>query len=119
MDSEKSRFGRWYGGEGQIIKRETLKTDATGKASLTFDTPRGTSQDFEYRIEARVTDASRREITGNGTVRVTQQRYYVFARPDHNLYRPQDKARIEFNASDANDQPVSAEGIVKLTREYW
>ncbi len=32
---------RYYGGgQGQIIKRETLKTDATGKASLTFDTPR-------------------------------------------------------------------------------
>ena len=66
-----------------------------------------------------MTDASRREITGSGTVRVTQQRYYVFARPDHNLYRPQDKVRVEFKASDANDQPVSADGIVKLLREYW
>jgi len=118
MDENANRSGRGGGG-GQIIKRETLKTDATGKATLTFDTPKGGGQDFEYRVEARVTDSSRREITGNGNVRVTQQRYYVFARPDHNLYRPQDKVRVEFKASDANDQPVSAEGIVKLLREYW
>ncbi|MBI3878676.1 MAG: alpha-2-macroglobulin [Verrucomicrobia bacterium] len=120
MDLAVNRFGRWPGGAGgQIIKRETLKTDATGKAALTFDTPKGGGQDFEYRVEARVTDSSRREITGNGAVRVTQQRYYVFARPDHNLYRPQDKVRIEFTAKDANEQPVVAEGIVKLLREYW
>jgi len=32
------------------------QTDATGKAVLTFDTPRENyNQDFEYRIEARVT----------------------------------------------------------------
>ncbi len=121
MDENANRSGHWGrgGGGGQIIKRETLKTDATGKATLTFDTPKGGGQDFEYRVEARVTDSSRREITGNGTVRVTQQRYYVFARPEHNLYRPQDKVRVEFKASDANDQPVVAEGIVKLMREYW
>src|SRR5205823_13276702 len=54
MDSNQYRW-RHYGGQGQIIKRETLKTDATGKASLTFETPRNSGQDFEYRIEARVT----------------------------------------------------------------
>ena len=38
MDSNQGRWGRCYGG-GQIVKRETIKTDATGKATLTFDTP--------------------------------------------------------------------------------
>jgi len=109
---------RWYGG-GQVVKRETLKTDATGKATLTFETPRGAGQDFEYRIEARVTDSSRREIVGNGSVRVTRQRYYVYANVDHNLYRPQDKVEVEFKALDANDQPVVTEGTVKVTRDYW
>jgi uncharacterized protein YfaS (alpha-2-macroglobulin family) len=119
MDQTANRFGRWRGGGGQVIKRETLKTDATGRATLTFDTPRGGGQDFEYRIEARVTDSSRREITGSGTVRVTQQRYYIHARAAHNLHRPQDKVTVDFTARDANSQPVAVEGIVKLTREYW
>jgi uncharacterized protein YfaS (alpha-2-macroglobulin family) len=119
MDSNQARFGRWYGGQGQVVKRETIKTDATGKASLMFETPKNSGQDFEFRIEARVTDASRREITGNGNVRVTRQRYYVYPEPGHNLYRPQDKVAVEFNALDANEQPVQTEGTVKVTRDYW
>ncbi|HXG66363.1 MAG TPA: alpha-2-macroglobulin family protein, partial [Blastocatellia bacterium] len=113
---------RWhgYGGrQGQVIKRETIKTDAEGRAKLTFDTPRNAQQDFEYFVEARVTDASRREITGSGAVRVTRQRYYVYPRAAHNLYRPQDKVSVALKALDANNQPVQAEGSVKLTRDYW
>ena len=118
IDGNPSRWGRGYGG-GQILKRETLKTDATGKATLTFDTLANAGQDFEYRIEARVTDASRREISGSGNVRVTRQRYYVYPQAEHNLYRPQDKARVDFKVLDANEQPVQTEGTVKVTRDYW
>jgi alpha-2-macroglobulin len=121
MDSGNSPYGRWrgyYGGD-QIITNATLKTDATGKATLTFATPQNSGQDFEYNIEARVTDSSRREITGNGTVRVTRQRYYIYANPAHNLYRPQDKVTVNFKALDANDQPVQTGGEVKVTRDYW
>ncbi|MEK7675609.1 MAG: alpha-2-macroglobulin family protein [Verrucomicrobiota bacterium] len=107
------------GGQGEIIKRETLKTDATGKALLTFDTPLDLGQDLQYRIEARVTDASRREIVSSDSVRVTRQRYYVYLNPAHNLYRPQDKVVVEVKALDANNQTVQAEGQVKLMRDYW
>ena len=110
--------GRWYGGD-QVIKREVLKTDATGRATLTFDTPANGNQDFEYSIEAQVTDASRREISGSGTVRVTRQPYFVYPQPGHNLYRPQDRVEVNFKALDANEQPVRAEGTVKVTRDYW
>ncbi len=119
MDGGNSPYGRrGYGGD-QIIRRETLKTDATGKATVTFDTPANDNQDYEYRIEARVTDASRREITGSGTVRVTRQRYYVYPQPEHNLYRPRDQVKVKFKALDANEQPVPAEGRIKVTRDYW
>ncbi len=118
-----NRFGRGRGfrggGSGQILKRETLKTDATGKAMLEFESPKDYGQDFEFRIEARVVDASRREITGSGTVRVTRQRYYVHAKPEHNLHQPGDKATVNFRAQDANEQPAVIEGLVKVTREYW
>jgi uncharacterized protein YfaS (alpha-2-macroglobulin family) len=112
------RYSNYYG-RGQQIKREILKTDATGKAVLTFDTPRNAGQDFEYAIEARVTDSSRREINSTNTVRVTRQRYFVYERPAHYLYRPQDKVAVEIKAMDANDQPVETEGRVKVTRDYW
>jgi len=110
---------RSYYGGGQIIKREMLKTDATGKATVVFETPRNAGGDFEYRIEARVTDASRREIIASNTVRVTRQSYYVYLTNKHNLYRPQDKVEIDIKALDANNKPVSKEGTIKVARDYW
>ena len=56
------------------MTRETLRTDANGHAVLKIDTPRD-GTDTTYRIEARVVDASRREVRGEGQVRVTRQRY--------------------------------------------
>ncbi|MCM3870411.1 MAG: MG2 domain-containing protein [Pyrinomonadaceae bacterium] len=118
---DQERQGRnYYGGSGQVIQRTTIKTDATGKATLTFDTPRENyNQDFEYRVEARVTDSSRREILASDTVRVTRQRYYVYPRAQRNIYRPKDKVTVDIKAIDANQQPVTTEGTVKVTRDYW
>ncbi len=120
-DFERTARGYYgYRGAGQVIKRETIKTDSTGKARLTFDTPNANyNQDFEYRIEARVVDASRREIVSTDTVRVTRQRYYVYPRPQRNIYRPQEKVTVDIKAIDANEQPVQTEGTVKVTRDYW
>ena len=110
----------YYGGRnGQIIKREKIKTDANGKATFSFETPRDAGQDFEYSIEARVTDSSRREITATGNVRVTRQRYYVYPQAKHNIYRPQDKVTSEIKALDANNQPVQTDGTIKVTRDFW
>jgi len=111
---------RYYRGwQGQIVKRDVVKTDAEGKATFTFQTPANAGQDFEYTIEARVTDASRREIVGSGTVRVTRQRFYIHPYAEHCLYRPGDRVSVNFKAIDANDQPVQTEGTVKVTRERW
>lgn len=108
-----------YYGNGQVIKQETLKTDAEGRAKLIFETPTYGGQDFEYRVEARVTDSSRREIIASERIRVTRQRYYVYLQPDHYLCRPQDNIKIKVKTIDANDQPTAVEGNIKLVRDYW
>ncbi|MEO6259586.1 MAG: alpha-2-macroglobulin family protein, partial [Thermoanaerobaculia bacterium] len=117
FDSQNSR--PYYGGHGQIVKKATLVTDAAGRARLSFETPASGGQDFEYRIEARVTDASRREISSTDSIRVTRAPYFAEARPKHWLYRPGDAVEVEFRTIDANDQPVRATGPVKITREQW
>jgi uncharacterized protein YfaS (alpha-2-macroglobulin family) len=119
-DFEQQRINYYGGGQGTVVKRETIKTDATGKAKLSFDTPRENyNQDYEYRIEARVVDSSRREIVASDRVRVTRQRYYVYPQPERNIYRPKDKVTVDIKALDANEQPVQTEGTVKVTRDYW
>jgi uncharacterized protein YfaS (alpha-2-macroglobulin family)/tetratricopeptide (TPR) repeat protein len=117
-DDSNERQSYW-GGPGQIVSRQTLKTDASGRVNVVFDTPKGQGQDFEYTIEARVTDRSRREIVGRGNVRVTRELYTVFAEPTHRVHRPGDKVEVDFHARDANDGPVSAEGSVKVVRNRW
>lgn len=67
----------------------------------------------------RVTDSSRREIVSSETLRVTRQPYYVYPRPQHSLYRPQDKVTIDIKTLDANQQPVEVEGRVRVTRDFW
>jgi hypothetical protein len=115
-----SPYANYYGARtGQVIKRESLRTDASGKATLSFETPVGGGEDFEYTVEARVTDASRREIIGQDNVRVTRQSYYVYPEARHNIYRPQDQVGIDLKTLDANNQPVQVEGKLTVTRDYW
>jgi uncharacterized protein YfaS (alpha-2-macroglobulin family) len=119
-DMQQQQWWRYYGGSGSVIKRETIKTDSTGKATLSFDTPRENyNQDFQFRIEARVVDSSRREIIAQDTIRVTRQRYYVYPHSDQCIYRPKDKVTVDIKAIDANEQPIQTEGTVKVTRDYW
>ena len=109
----------WWGGPGQLVTRENLKTDARGKLMVTIDTPAGSGHDLEYTIEARVVDASRREVVSTDTLRVTRQAYYVQLEPTHQLHRPGDRVEIELQAEDANQNPMGAAGEVVVTRDTW
>ena len=113
-----SRLSFGWRGKGQQVQYEVLKTNAQGIASLTLKTPKNI-QSLEYRIEARVTDASRREIVASEKIRVTQNSYAVYLNPEHNIYRHQDKVQININSLDANNQPIQAGGTLRVTREYW
>ena len=90
----------------------------TGAPSCTSRLPR-TIADTEYTISANVTDSSRREVSGTGSVRVARQSYSVVAHPEHYLHAPGDKIIIDFKALDANDQPVQTSGTVKVIRQSW
>lgn len=108
---------RGYGGES-VLRRETLKTDANGRATVRIETT-ADGRDTRYRIEARVVDASRREVRGQGSVAVTKQRYSVLIYPEHYVHRPGDPVEIELKAMDANDQPVQTTGRVQVIRRQW
>ncbi len=105
-------------GEGSVVKQETIRTDAAGRARVRFATPRS-GQELEFTIEARVTDASRREITGTGSVRVGQQRYWVHLAPENRLRRPGQRAQVVLRAQDANDQPLGVTGKVEVVQRVW
>lgn len=103
---------------GRLIKRDKAKTDATGKAVIEFDTPPGT-QSWEYRVEARVTDASRRQINGTGSVKVTAFPFSFYLRPEAQVIQPGDTGRIEVKALDANSKGQAVKATAVISREVW
>ncbi len=105
-------------GNGQQIKREVIKTDALGKAHLKFKTPTN-GQNLEYRIEVRVTDQSRREVRSSGTVRVSPKKFFAHLTPKHHLFQPNDRVTVDLKTLDANNQPLSVGGTIKITRDQW
>ena len=74
---------------------------------------------MEYRIEARVTDQSRREVRGSGTVRVSPKKFFAYLTSQHNLAQPNDRVTVDLKTLDASNQPVAVEGTVKITRDEW
>jgi uncharacterized protein YfaS (alpha-2-macroglobulin family) len=115
---ESNDYYRGYYGR-QVVMQETIRTDDNGIATLRIQSPDGPNNDLQYTIEARVTDASRREIVGTGTVRVTQQSYFTFATPKRYLYEPGETVTVDFRTMDANHDPVARKGTVTVTRLRW
>jgi alpha-2-macroglobulin len=111
--------GNWWGGPGQQVLHEKVKTDDEGRAHIVFETPPDSGSDLQYTIEARVTDSSRREIEGRGEVRVTRQEYSVHVETKHAIHRPGVPVEVEFTAVDSNDHPLQAAGRAKVTRRRW
>jgi len=117
-----ARMGRRWMGQGQTppqeVKRETVRTDAQGRVVVWVDSD-AAQGDVELRVEARVTDASRREVTGRGVVRATRSAYSVAVKPSIRVPRPGDTVRLGFRSVDPNGQPIAVTGTLKISRETW
>ncbi|MCA9295128.1 MAG: hypothetical protein KC983_01400, partial [Phycisphaerales bacterium] len=115
---DRPQNNNWWN-QGQVIKQETTRTDANGQVVISFDTPAEQGNALEYIIEARVTDSSRREVTGTSSVRVTSQRHYVYPRVVKSVVMPGAPIEAEFVTRDANNAPVSIQGSVYVRRQIW
>ena len=82
----------YYGGE-QVAEGEG-RLNENGEFVLPYTAPR-TEFDQRYRVEARVTDESGREITGAGAFVATRGEFFVYAQAAQWLTKPGQKARIE------------------------
>jgi uncharacterized protein YfaS (alpha-2-macroglobulin family) len=88
-----------YGGDQQIEGNARLNDQGVAEVSIPLDLDdRG--QDYTARIEARVTDASGREVAGAASVTATYGRYLVIARPERYVYSPADTAAVNLRAID-------------------
>ncbi len=101
------------GGEQEEEKSGTL--DADGKLQITVPTTVDTKhQDLVYRIEARVTDAGNREISGHGYALATYGSFFLTAEPNSYVYSKGSTATITVTAQDYDKKPVQTSFRVEM-----
>jgi uncharacterized protein YfaS (alpha-2-macroglobulin family) len=87
------------------ILEQSGTLDADGKLRIEFQAEEA-SHDLRYRIEARVTDAANREISGTGYVLATRGSFFVHVEPESYVYAPGERARIRVEIRDYDGNPV-------------
>jgi uncharacterized protein YfaS (alpha-2-macroglobulin family) len=115
-----------YSGTGKLDKEGRFDFDYVVKEDFKskynnwwyWDREKEYETDFEYIIQAKVTDKSRREISSTKTVYVTRSDFFLTSKVDKYLYKPDEKINVEVRAMDFSEKPrqVSFEAVVnKLT----
>ncbi|HEU0140448.1 MAG TPA: MG2 domain-containing protein [Bryobacteraceae bacterium] len=104
FDSEDPRFQDDGFGNEQILE-QTGTLDAAGKLTVRFRSE-SAPHDLRYRIEARVTDAANREISGTGFVLGTAGPYFVHIEPEQYVYKPGETAVFRIEARNYDGQAV-------------
>lgn len=95
-----------YGGEQ--LSEQSGKLDANGRLRITIPTrvDNKNRQDASYRIEARVTDESRREIDGHTSITATYGSFQVGVQADKYLYQQGETITLTALAKDYDGHPV-------------
>ena len=109
----------YYG--GREIKQGSGQLDADGLLKIRIPTPLDENRRaYRYRIDARVTDAANREISGSRSVLVVYSTVVVLLDTNRYVYRTGDVADISVRTLDYDMQPVATD--VSLTfesRDNW
>ncbi|MGV3622968.1 MAG: alpha-2-macroglobulin family protein [Archangium sp.] len=107
--------GRGYSGD---IAQHTVqfKTGTDGTAEVEVPASPAVAQGLEYAVQVLVTDSSRREISGTGSIKLSPWPMYVDVKTSHLIYRPGERVTVSLRAEDANGRPVDGDVVVKLMR---
>ncbi|HEY2015473.1 MAG TPA: MG2 domain-containing protein, partial [Bryobacteraceae bacterium] len=105
---------------GDQVAETEGQLDADGKLTVNIETKVSENKsDYMYRVEARVTDQVKREITGKGWIVATYGSFLLNVSPDRYFYAPGSKASVKVESRNYDNQPVSARVHVELLRWNW
>ncbi|WP_052200176.1 alpha-2-macroglobulin [Terriglobus sp. TAA 43] len=118
-DSDSSDDSAGYNGDEEAEKTGVLDS----KGVLTIQVPtqvEGNSHsDLDYTVEAGVTDAANREITGRGRFLATYSTFRVNVEPVSYAVRPNEMAKVRVTAVDYDNKPVSTRVHLQLRFRHW
>ena len=105
---------------GAQMSEESGKLDADGKLKVRVPIHIDEHhRDVRYRIEARVTDAGNREISGHNAVIATYGSFQVGISAESYVYQAGETIRATAVAKDYDGHPVQTAVHVELVRGYW
>ncbi|MBI1760017.1 MAG: hypothetical protein HYR56_01140 [Acidobacteria bacterium] len=121
-DSGEESDGDDYGYGNDMVKEGEARLDANGKLEVEFEVPQPDakdSHDYTYRLEAMVTDSSRREEQGKASFTGTRGNVVASARPERYVYYQGDTARLKVRTSDYEGKPVAAKVTLKFYEQRY
>ncbi len=94
--------------------------DANGRLTVTLPTAIDAKhEDQDYRIEARVTDAANREVSGHTTVLGTYGSFRVSVEPTSYVFQSGQPVRVKVTAQDYDGKPVETQVHVGAALQKW
>ena len=109
-----------YGADQE--SEQTGKLDANGKLTITVQTSVDSSNrkmDRDYTVEAGVTDAANREVTGRGRFLATYGSFRIHVEPANYAVQQGSQATFNVSAVDYDDHPVQTRVHLALVRRMW
>ena len=110
----------YYGND--LVTEGDATLNARGDAVVEFEVPEpdpAEEWDYSYRLEAQVTDASRREMQGAASFIGTRGKTVADAYPERYLYYQGDPAKIRVKTADYAGKPVSEKVTLKFIEQSW
>ena len=117
-DDEES--GGYWGSD--LVTEGDATLDAQGNAYVEFEVPAPDPKeewDYSYRLEAAVTDSSRREMQGSASFIGTRGSTLADAYPERYLYFQGDTAKIRVKTADYAGKPRSEKVTLKFIEQKY
>ena len=122
-DSEtEDEYSQFYSGGDDMLQESEGKLDSRGHLNVEFQVPPANetdTNDYSYRLEAQVTDASRRTMDGAGSFTATRGTVVANANPDRYVYNRGDVAKIRVTTGDYEGRPVSTTVQLQFVERTW
>jgi uncharacterized protein YfaS (alpha-2-macroglobulin family) len=119
---EEEDGGGYYGYGNDMVQEGEARLDANGQVEIVYEVPQPKANepfDFQYRIEAQVSDSSRREMTGGASFIGTRGNVVATAAAENTVVYQGDEARIKVRTGDYEGRPVGAKVTLRFVERKW
>jgi alpha-2-macroglobulin len=110
----------YYGSD--LVTEGDGELNSRGEMAVDFVVPKPEDKDewdYSYRLEAQVTDASRREMQGQASFIGTRGKTVADAYPERYIYYQGDAAKVRVKTADYSGHPISEKVTLKFIEQKY